>query len=148
MNTSSEKTILVSEAFSNTFGMAGSVFIAFAILLFAFSTILGWSYYGSKAWEYLFGTKTIIFYKVVFLLVLVGGTLLSSSLAWDISDTFNGMMMLPNLVGVLALSGTVRKITHNYVDRTFRKKDVKPMLSFDSGINSEQHEKIKADGEV
>lgn len=147
MNTSAENTVLVSEAFSNTFGSFGSIFIAVAILLFAFSTILGWSYYGSKAWEYLFGTKSMIVYKVIFVIVIAAGTLLSSSLAWDISDTFNGMMMLPNLVGVIVLSPTVMKITSNYVDRIFRRKNVKPMLSYSEKINDEQYSKIKADGE-
>lgn len=145
MITDAEKTTLVSQAFSATFGSAGAVMIALAILLFAFSTILGWSYYGTKAWEYLFGTKSGIVYKIVFVLVIAGGTLLTSSLAWDISDTFNGMMMLPNLVGVLALSGTVRKITANYVDRKFKGKKVEPMLSYDKEINSQQFEKIKAE---
>ena len=145
MNTTAEKTVLVSEAFSNRFGAVGGGFVAIAILLFAFSTILGWSYYGSKAWEYLFGTKSMIIYKVVFVIVIAAGTLLSSSLAWDISDTFNGMMMLPNLVGVITLSGVVMKITANYVDRTFKHKNVKPMLSYDEEINNEQHSKIKAD---
>ncbi len=148
MKTTSETTVLVSEAFASTFGSFGGVFVAVAILLFAFSTILGWSYYGSKAWEYLFGTKSIMIYKVIFVLVIAGGTLLNSSLAWDISDTFNGMMMLPNLIGVLALSGTVGKITKNYVDRKLKhKKDVKPMLSFNDALNDEQFAKIKADGE-
>lgn len=149
MNTAAEKTVLVSEAFSGTFGSFGGVFIAMAILLFAFSTILGWSYYGTKAWEYLFGTKSTIIYKIVFVLVVAGGTLLGSSLAWDISDTFNGMMMLPNLIGVIALSGTVGKITKNYIDRKLKhKKDVTPILSYDEKLNSEQFAKIKADGEA
>lgn len=147
MNTTSEQTVLVSDAFSGTFGRFGSIFIAFAILLFAFSTVLGWSYYGSKAWEYLFGTKSILIYKIIFVVVIAAGTLLSSSLAWDISDTFNGMMMLPNLVGVIALSGTVKKITANYVDRKLKGKKVEAILSFDDKLNKEQFAKIKADGE-
>lgn len=148
MNTTSEATVLVSEAFSATFGSFGGAFIAIAIFLFAFSTILGWSFYGSKVWEYLFGTNTTLIYKIIFVLLIAGGTLLNSSLAWDISDTFNGMMMIPNLIGVVALSGTVRKITKNYVERKINNnKDIKPMLSYDEKINAEQFAKIKADGE-
>ena len=65
------------------------------------------------------------------------GALLTSSLAWDISDTFNGLMMIPNLVGVIVLSGLVVKITNNYIDRKLKKKDVKPMLSAFEDIQAE-----------
>lgn len=122
-------TALVAEAFSTVFGKFGSYFIAVAILLFAFSTVLGWSQYGSKAFEYLFGRKRIKFYQIVFVLFIVIGATMDLSLAWDLSDTFNGMMAIPNLIGVVALSGTVMKITHNYVQRKILGKDIKPMLS-------------------
>ena len=122
-------TALVAEAFSTVFGRFGSMFIAVAILLFAFSTTLGWSQYGSKGFEYLFGRKNIKFYQIVFVLFIVVGATMDLSLAWDISDTLNGMMAIPNLIGVLSLSGTVMKITNNYIQRNLQHKDVKPMLS-------------------
>lgn len=124
-----DKNALVSEVFTNAFGPAGGWFIAVAILLFAFSTVLGWSYYGSKAWEYLFGTKSTMAYKIVFVLFIIVGATMSLDLAWGISDTFNGLMAIPNLIGVLSLSPLVMKITKNYVDRTFKHKDLTPMLS-------------------
>ena len=144
---------LVAKAFDKVFTFGGigfgSKFIALAILLFAFTTVLGWSHYGTKAWEYLFGTKSTVFYKIVFVLMIMSGAVMTSSLAWDISDTFNGLMMIPNLIGVLSLSALVTKITKNYVDRNLRKKqDIKPMLSFDNDIQNEQEAKIKADGEL
>ena len=71
--------------------------------------------------------------------ILVGATM-DLALAWDLSDTFNGMMAIPNLIGVLALSGTVMKITKNYVDRKLRSSDIKPMLSAIDDIQ-ELHEK-------
>ena len=81
--------------------------------------------------------------------MIMSGAVMTSSLAWDISDTFNGLMMIPNLIGVLSLSALVTKITKNYVDRNLRKKqDIKPMLSFDNDIQNEQEAKIKADGEL
>ncbi len=122
-------TALVAEAFSTVFGKFGYGFIAIAILLFAFSTTLGWSQYGSKGFEYLFGRKNVKIYQVVFVAFIVVGATMDLSLAWDISDTLNGMMAIPNLIGVLALSGTVMKITQNYVQRKILHKDVKPMLS-------------------
>ncbi len=149
MLSTSNKVVLVSEAFSNVFGFAGAAFVAVAVLLFAFSTVLGWSYYGARAWQYLFGERSAILYKILFVGVIALGSLLTSSLAWDISDTFNGLMMIPNLIGVVALSGTVMKITKNYVDRKLKnRKDVEPMLSFDPGIQREQMEKMKQDSEL
>ena len=121
---------MVAAAFNSVFSFAdiGEKFVAIAILLFAFTTVLGWNLYGTKAWEYLFGTKTTNVYKVIHLVMILLGALLTSSLAWDISDTFNGLMMIPNLIGVIALSGLVSKITKNYLDRQ-KGLDVKPMLS-------------------
>ena len=127
--TATEKTAMVAEAFSLKFGAAGSSFIAVAILLFAFSTVLGWSHYGTKAFEYLFGTKATMVYKVIFVAFIIVGATMQLDLAWDLSDTFNGLMAIPNLIGVLALSGLVRKITKNYIDRTLKGKDIAPMCS-------------------
>ena len=131
---------LVGEAFSTVFGSFGPMFIAVAILLFAFSTVLGWSHYGSKAWEYLFGTASTIVYKLVFIVIIFIGATMKLSLAWDLSDTFNGLMAMPNLIGVLCLSPLVARITKNYVDRILHKKDVKPMLSVFPEINEEHAE--------
>ena len=133
---------LVAKAFSGVFGIWGERFIAVAILLFAFTTVLGWDHYGTKAWEYLFGEKTTMLYKVIHLATIMCGALLTSSLAWDISDTFNGLMMVPNLIGVIALSGLVMKITRNYVDRRLKGKDIKPMLSVFEDIQEEQEKKL------
>ena len=133
---------LVAKAFSTVFGPAGQGFVAIAILLFAFTTVLGWDVYGSKAWEYLFGTKSKLVYKLIHLVTIMCGALLTSSLAWDISDTFNGLMMVPNLIGVIALSGLVMKITRNYVDRKLKNKDIKPMLSIIPEIQKEMEEDL------
>ncbi|MBR1670221.1 MAG: alanine:cation symporter family protein [Butyrivibrio sp.] len=138
----SVSTALVADAFSTVFGGFGSAFIAIAILFFAFSTVLGWSQYGSRGFEYLFGTKSIKFYQIIFVLFIVVGATMDLSLAWDLSDTFNGMMAIPNLIGVLALSGTVVKITKNYVDRKIRGRDVKPMLSAHDNIQKIHEEEI------
>ncbi|MBQ1955180.1 MAG: alanine:cation symporter family protein, partial [Clostridia bacterium] len=130
-----DSNVLVAEAFSLQFGNFGGWFIAIAILFFAFSTILGWSYYGSRSWTYLFGEKTAIIYKVIFVcIIFVSCVLKNVSLPWDISDTFNGLMMIPNLIGVLALSGMVMKITANYVKRKIKGQTIEPMLSFNPEI--------------
>ena len=143
-----EDATLVAKAFSSVFGKGGEWFIALAILLFAFTTVLGWSHYGSKAIEYLLGTKAAKVYKIIFVLMIVAGALMESSLAWDISDTFNGFMMIPNLIGVIALFPLVKKITDNYVSRKIKgKKDVKPLLSYDPKLQKEHEELVEQGAE-
>ena len=134
---------LVADSFGNIFGPVGSIFVSIAILLFAFTTVVGWSHYGSKSFEYLFGLKAAKGYKIFFVLMMISGAIMTSSLAWDISDTFNGLMMVPNLIGVLACLPMVVKITKNYVDRRIKKLDVEPMLSFDPEIQAEHAKDVE-----
>lgn len=146
--TASTGASLVSEALSQGLGTLAGGFVAIAICLFAFSTVLGWSFYGTKSCEYLFGTKATIVYKVIFVICIVFGATMSFDLAWAIADTLNALMAIPNLIGVLALSGTVFTITKNYLDRKVTKTDegAKPMLSFDPAIQ-EMQEKALAEEE-
>lgn len=144
--------VLVADAFNSVFNFKGiefgRMFVALAILVFAFTTILGWSQYGSKAVEYLAGDKAPVatkIYKIFFVLLIVSGSIMTSSIAWDISDTFNGLMMLPNLIGVLSMSPLVMKITSNYVARRLHgKTDIEPVLSYDPEIQA-QNAKILAE---
>ena len=130
---------LVGGAFNAVFPWfnIGQRFIAIAMFLFAFTTVLGWSHYGSKAWEYLFGAKSVVVFKIIHICTIIFGAVLTSSLAWDISDTFNGLMMIPNLIGVVVLFPLVIKITNNYVARKIKGKDVEPILSYDAEIQKE-----------
>ena len=132
------KANLVSSVFDKQFGFIGSAFIAVSIMLFAFSTVLGWSHYGTKACEYLLGEKRTIPYRILFVLLVFGGAVMGDNLAWELADTFNGLMMIPNLIGVIALSGEVALITKNYVDRHIRGKKEKPMYSAFPDIEAEQ----------
>lgn len=134
---------LATEAFDKTFGTFGGMFIAVAVTLFAFSTILGWSFYGSKACEYLFGINSVRLYKVIFIFLIIAGSVLEADLAIDLSDTFNGLMAIPNLIGILTLSGTVYRVTDNYVKRKFKgQTKLKPMLSFFADIQAEQEREL------
>ncbi|MBQ9263422.1 MAG: sodium:alanine symporter family protein [Clostridia bacterium] len=138
---------LATEAFTKSFGTFGGVFLAVAVCLFAFTTILGWSYYGTKAWEYLFGTKSTLAYKIVFISMVVVSATIDVSLAIDLSDTFNGLMAIPNLIGVVCLSGLVVKITKNYTVRkiTKTKPEEEPMYSFSPDIQREQESRTDED---
>ena len=136
---------IVTYAFSLRFGDVAGKILAVAILLFAFSTVLGWSFYGTKALEYLFGAKAVTVYKIIFIPFIVIGCTLDLSLAWDIADTLNGLMAIPNLIGVLLLSPVVVRITCNYINRNIRKVDNAPypMLSAYADIQAEQEAKLK-----
>ena len=120
---------LVTLAVSNKLSHIAGKILAIAVTLFAFTTILGWSYYGTKNVEYLFGTIGTYIYKILYVIFIVVGATMNLNLAWDIADTLNGLMALPNLIGVLLLSGTVMKIIKNYYDRK-NGVDVAPMVSY------------------
>lgn len=131
------KANIVSTVFSMHFGKIGAGFVAVAVMLFAFSTVLGWSHYGSKACEYLFGTKSTIVYRIIFVVATFGGAVMGDNLAWDIADTLNGMMMIPNLIGVIVLSPVVYRITKNYVARVLHGEKTEPILSAFPDIQAE-----------
>lgn len=139
----SEGAALVGEAFATVFGGFGPVFVAVAILLFAFTTVLGWSHYGAKTCEYLFGGKAVGIYRAIFVAAMLAGATMNLELVWDLSDTFNGLMAAPNLIGVLALAPLVRRITKNFTDRTIKGKKLAPMLSAFPEIQKEQALQIK-----
>ena len=139
------KANLMSLVFDQYFGTIGSGFVCIAIVLFAFSTCLGWSHYGTKAFEYLFGERSTLIYRVIFVIAIFGGAVMGDNLAWDLSDTFNGLMMIPNLIAVLVLSPQVAKCTKNYVARKIHHEDIEPMLSFNPDIQAEHAVEVKAE---
>lgn len=106
---------LITSAFATVFGdKFASLFVAVALMLFAFSTILGWALYGSRCVEYLFGLKATKIYQIIFIPMVVVGATTSLDIVWDVADTFNGLMAIPNFIALFALSGTVAKLTKEY----------------------------------
>lgn len=128
---------LVAKAFRASLGRQGEWFVMVIITLFAFTTVMGWSYYGAKVTEYLFGVIAAKIYRVIFVLLIVLGAVMESGLAWDISDTFNGLMMIPNLIGIIVQIPLILKLTRNYIDRRIKGKEVEPMLSYDPDIQKD-----------
>lgn len=100
-------------------GTIGGIIIQISLLFFALSTILSWSYYGERCWGYLSNDNKVVslIYKVIFILVCIVGATGSGTLMWDISDTLNGLMAIPNLIALLLLSGVVAKITKEYFSK-------------------------------
>lgn len=108
-------TALNAQALGTVFGdKAGSLFIAIGISLFALSTILSWGLYGTRCTEYLFGSKAIKAYQVIFVIIVVVGATMDLKLAWGIADTLNGLMAIPNLIALLGLSGVVVRLTRDH----------------------------------
>ena len=107
---------LTSAAFRSVIP-SGGAFVAICILLFAFATLIGWSYYGERAVEYLFGLNAVFPYKIVYILMILLGCTGELNLVWSIADTLNGFMAVPNLIAVTLLSGQVVQITKDYLTR-------------------------------
>ena len=106
---------LITSAFATVFGdKFASLFVAIALMFFAYSTVLGWSLYGTRCMEQLFGMKATKVYQVIFILMIVVGATTSLSVAWDLADTFNGLMAIPNFIALFSLSGVVAKLTKEY----------------------------------
>ncbi len=108
---------LTSVSFGQTLGHAGVVIVAVATALFAYSTLIGWNYYGEKAIEYLAGRRAIAPYRVVFVAVVIVGAMMKLEFVWNFSDLMNGMMAIPNIVGLLLLSQVVKAETERYFKR-------------------------------
>lgn len=100
--------------FTNTYGGWVSILTAVAMCCFAFSTIIGWGLYGARCAEFIFGERIIKPFYVAYSLVAVVGATVDLGLMWGISDTFNGLMVIPNLIGVFLLSGTLVKLVKEY----------------------------------
>jgi len=95
----------------------GALIVTVGIVLFAYSTMLGWCYYGEKSIEYLFGVKSILPYRIVFIILIGVGAVAKLSLVWNISDTLNGLMAIPNLIGLLMLTPVVVSETKQYFSK-------------------------------
>lgn len=110
---------LTAAAFSQGLpGDWGGYIVTISLAMFAFSTMLGWSYYGEKSIEYLLGERAIVPYRIVFIFGIFFGAIKSLDLVWALSDVMNGLMALPNLVGLLLLSGVIVRETREYFQRT------------------------------
>lgn len=105
---------LTIQGFTSTYGNWVSIFTAVALCCFAFSTIIGWGLYGTRCIEFIFGSKVNKPFMLVYSLVAILGATMDLGLLWSIADTFNGLMVIPNLIALLLLSGTVAKLVKDY----------------------------------
>jgi AGCS family alanine or glycine:cation symporter len=105
---------LTSLSFAETLGTGGELIVAVATALFAYSTLLGWSYYGEKATEYLAGERAVRAYRVVFVSAVIVGAMMKLEFVWNFSDLMNGLMAIPNLIALLLLSKIIKQETDRY----------------------------------
>lgn len=115
---------MTSAAFASAYGFFGSQLLTIALVLFAFTTILGWNYYGERACIYLFGNKGVLPYRLIFIALIASGAFLKLEAIWILADIVNGLMAIPNLIALIALSGVIVAETNKYMNR--HKKAAKP----------------------
>ena len=111
---------LTTHTFNKLLPGPGGWIVTFGLIFFAYSTILGWCYYGEKCATYLFGDKCITPYRVIYVATVMMGTVASLDLVWAAADTFNGLMAIPNLIALLALSGVIIKETKDFKEKRKR----------------------------
>lgn len=123
LDSGKEGIALTQTAFVNTFGSGGDIFIAVCLLFFAFSTILGWHFFGRINVKYLFGQKAVKIYSLIVILFIIVGSTLKVELVWQLADCFNGLMVIPNAIALFALSGVVMGIYKKYGSNDSDKND-------------------------
>ena len=112
--------VLTSTAFDISIP-GGQYIVTIALAIFAFTTILGWSYYGERCWQYLFSEKSILIYRILWILAALTFANLKVDLVWNLADTLNGLMAVPNLIGLLLLSPMVFQVTREYFEKEAKK---------------------------
>ena len=106
---------LVIEAFSLVMPVAGNYIVAFGLILFAFTTVIAWAYYGEKCTEYLLGENFVIPYRIVYTLLIIPGAIFTLETIWAFADTMNALMVIPNMIALLGLSGVIQKETKDFL---------------------------------
>ena len=109
-------------AFSSSL-IGGDYIVSIGLILFAFSTVIAWGYYGEKCFEYLFGERSIFLYRLAYTLIVVPGAALKMEMVWNIADIMNGLMAIPNLIALLALSGVIVAETRLFLTLVKKEKD-------------------------
>ena len=138
-----DKTNMAQLAFGSMFGeVGGNVFVAICLLFFAFSTILSWNLFAKINVQYLFGKKAVPVFTVIALIFIFMGSLLSNDLVWELADMFNQLMVLPNVIGLIALGGGVAACART-AGKSWGKAAAKIEREYEEGINTSNPDKPK-----
>ncbi|WP_039042806.1 sodium:alanine symporter family protein [Sporosarcina sp. ZBG7A] len=131
-----DKGALTGEAFGTFLGGAGPMIVTIGLIFFASSTILGWSYYGEKCFQYLFpNPKAVFAYRIVFVLFIFVGATATLDVVWTLADVLNGLMAIPNLIGLLGLSGVIVMESKRFQAKIKEEKEQKEKMQVDSDLN-------------
>ncbi|UYO36245.1 sodium:alanine symporter family protein [Bacillus zhangzhouensis] len=125
MYTTEKSDALTSLSFAHFLGPTGSIIVAIGLLLFAYSTIIGWSYYGEKCFTYLAKDSYVMYYRVVFVMAVFFGAVFKNDFVWNVADMLNGLMAVPNLIGLIGLSGVVVFESKRIIDKIKQEKKEK-----------------------
>ena len=125
MYQSESSDALTSVSFSYFLGPVGSIIVAIGLLLFAYSTIIGWSYYGEKCFTYLVKDSYVMYYRILFVIAVFFGAVFKNNLVWGVADMLNGLMAIPNLIGLIGLSGVVVFESKRIIDKIKQEKKEK-----------------------
>ena len=109
------------EAFNSTIS-GGSYIVSIGLILFAFSTVIAWAYYGEKCFEYLFGERAVLFYRIVYTLVIIPGAAIELEVVWAFADISNGLMAIPNLLALIGLSHVIFDETESFLGKIRKEK--------------------------
>lgn len=111
-------------AFNSTISGGGYI-VSIGLILFAFSTVIAWAYYGEKCFEYIFGARSVIFYRILFTLIVIPGAIMKMEIVWYLANITNGLMAIPNLIALIGLSSVILAENQNFLDLVQREKSEK-----------------------
>ena len=114
-NTALKSVAITQQGFEIAFGEGGIVFLAISLIFFAFTTIIGWYMFAEMNIKFMFGKKGILAYRALVVGFVFLGCLFAADLVWELADTFNGLMVIPNLIGIIFLAPQVKKIYSNFL---------------------------------
>jgi alanine or glycine:cation symporter, AGCS family len=123
-------------AFGNTIAGGGYI-VSVGLILFAFSTVIAWAYYGEKCFEYIFGSKSVIFYRILFTLIIIPGAIMKMEIAWYLADITNGLMVIPNLIALIGLSSVIVAENKSFLDLVKQEKAQDQTTSLQKALKSE-----------
>ena len=108
---------ITQRAFEETFGQAGVIFLAISLLVFAFTTIIGWYVFGEMNIRYLFKSKAVYVFRAIVIACVFSATIFHADLIWELADTFNGLMVIPNVIAIVILAPQVKKLYKRFLAR-------------------------------
>ena len=127
---------MTQAAFATTYGSLAPFILTISLTLFAFTTIIGWNYYGERCWEYLFGTKTIKLYRIGYIAILASAVFLKLEAIWSLADIVNGLMAIPNLISILVLSPVIKEEVFSFQEVIRQEKAAKKALAHEAANES------------